>query len=234
MSQRYSHLFFDLDHTLWDTDRNAEESLSEIFEELNLTQKGIPDFETFNAKYKAHNERLWGLYSDNKVGKDAVRLHRFVHTLQDFDIHDQEIANAIADEFVLRTPRKQYLIPGTLELLDALHTKYSLSIITNGFSEAQHVKLDASGLSKYFDAVFISEEVGVHKPDPKIFHHAAQHTDAKNISQCMMIGDTYQTDVFGALNAGMTAVHFAPNGNEKHNAPVITIRSLMELLEHLY
>ena len=91
MSQKYSHLFFDLDHTLWDTDRNAEESLSEIFEELNLTQKGVPDFDTFHVQYKQHNERLWGLYSDNKVGKDAVRLHRFVHTLQDFDIHDDAI-----------------------------------------------------------------------------------------------------------------------------------------------
>ena len=109
MSQKYSHLFFDLDHTLWDTDRNAEESLSEIFEELNLSQKGVPDFDTFHVQYKQHNERLWGLYSDNKVGKDAVRLHRFVHTLQDFDIHDDAIANSLADAFVMRTPHKQYL-----------------------------------------------------------------------------------------------------------------------------
>ncbi|MBK7967289.1 MAG: hypothetical protein IPK10_19775 [Bacteroidetes bacterium] len=99
MSQKYSHLFFDLDHTLWDTDRNAEESLREIFEELNLTLKGVPDFDTFHVQYKQHNERLWGLYSDNKVGKDAVRLHRFVHTLQDFDIHDDAIANSLADAF---------------------------------------------------------------------------------------------------------------------------------------
>lgn len=233
MSQKYSHLFFDLDHTLWDTDRNAEESLSEIFEELNLSQKGVPDFDTFHLQYKQHNERLWGLYSDNKVGKDAVRLHRFVHTLQDFDIHDDAIANSIADAFVMRTPHKQYLIPGTIELLDALHTKFSLNIITNGFKEAQHVKMNSSGLIQYFDTVFVSEEVGVHKPDPKIFHYAMQYSGAKKMEDCMMIGDTYQTDVYGALNAGMTAVHFAPHGKEIHNAPVITIRSLMELLEHV-
>lgn len=233
MSQKYSHLFFDLDHTLWDTDRNAEESLSEIFEELNLSQKGVPDFYTFHIQYKQHNERLWGLYSDNKVGKDAVRLHRFVHTLQDFDIHDDAIANSLADAFVMRTPHKQYLIPGTIELLEALHTKFSLNIITNGFKEAQHVKMNSSGLIKYFDTVFVSEEVGIHKPDPKIFHHAMQHSGAKKMEDCMMIGDTFQTDVYGALNAGMTAVHFAPHGKEKHNAPVITIRSLMELLEHV-
>jgi len=231
--KKHSHLFFDLDHTLWDTDRNAEESLGEIYEELKLTEKGVPSFNQFHSIYQQHNQRLWGLYSDNKIGKEALRVHRFIHTLQEFEIHDSEIAHAIADKFVERTPHKQYLISGTIELLDALHSKFKLSIITNGFKEAQHVKMKASGLSKYFDTVFVSEEVGVHKPDPKIFTHAMLHTGAKDASECMMIGDTYQTDVFGALNAGMTAVHYSPFDEKKHNAPVITIRNLGELLEHL-
>jgi len=231
--KKHSHLFFDLDHTLWDTDRNAEESLREIFEEQNLVEKGIPDFEQFHSRYQNHNERLWGLYAENKVGKDAVRVHRFLNTLQDFEIHRPEIAHEIADQFVQRTPYKKHLIPGAFALLDELHGRYHLSIITNGFKEAQHIKLKASGLDKYFNSVFISEEIGVHKPDPKIFTHAVKHAGAVHISDCMMIGDTYQTDVFGALNAGMTAVHFAPGIEKSHDQPVITIKRLEELLEHL-
>ncbi|MBK9400998.1 MAG: noncanonical pyrimidine nucleotidase, YjjG family [Bacteroidetes bacterium] len=231
--KKHSHIFFDLDHTLWDTDRNAEESLREIFIDQQLKEKGIPDFEQFHICYKNHNERLWGLYAENKVGKDAVRVHRFLNTLQDFQIHDPNIAHQIADHFVERTPNRKHLIPGALELLDQLHGNYHLSIITNGFKEAQHIKLKASGLDKYFDTVFISEEVGVHKPDPKIFNHAVKQAGAVHVSDCMMIGDTYQTDVFGALNAGMTAVHFAPGIEKSHELPVITIRQLNEILEHL-
>ncbi|MBL7924395.1 MAG: YjjG family noncanonical pyrimidine nucleotidase [Bacteroidia bacterium] len=231
--KKYSHLFFDLDHTLWDTDRNAEESLSEIFEELELCRKGIPDFDVFHGKYKAHNERLWGLYAENKVGREAVRTHRFLLTLKDFNIDDDRMANEIADRFVKRTPFKKHLIPGTKELLDSLHPDYRLNIITNGFSETQHIKLRESGIAGYFDHVIISEEVGVHKPDPKIFHHALQIAGAASAGNCMMIGDTFQTDVFGALNAGLQAVHYAPSGSMKHDAPVITITSLRGLLEHL-
>lgn len=231
--KKHIHLFFDLDHTLWDTDRNAEESLRELFDELNLLDKGIPGFDSFHSCYRAHNEKLWGLYAENKVGKDAVRLHRFQHTLHDFNVQDDTIAHTLADAFVERTPHKRHLIPGAIELLTQLHGKYKLHIITNGFKEAQHTKLNASSIGHFFEHVIISEEVGVHKPDPRIFHHAIELSGATHADECMMIGDTFQTDVFGALNAGFTAVHFAPNGNTEHEAPVITIRHLAELLDHL-
>lgn len=231
--KKYTHIFFDLDHTLWDTDRNAEESLRELFDELKLEEKGIPGFENFHEKYRGHNEKLWGLYAENKVGKDAVRLHRFLNTFQDFEINDNDAANKLADLFVSRTPRKKHLIPGAIELLEELKERFHLSIITNGFKEAQYTKLDASDIKKYFTSVFISEEVGVHKPDPKIFHHAVKNSGANSAAECMMIGDTFQTDVFGALNAGMTAVHYSPDNKNVHAYPVITIRSLNELLEHI-
>jgi putative hydrolase of the HAD superfamily len=108
-----------------------------------------------------------------------------------------------------------------------------LHIITNGFKEAQHTKLKASSIGHFFEHVIISEEVGVHKPDPRIFHHAVKLSGAAHADECMMIGDTFQTDVFGALNAGFTAVHYSPYSNSEHEAPVITIRHLAELLDHL-
>lgn len=225
----YTHLYFDLDHTLWDTDRNAEESLRELFDELKMESKGIPGFDTFHRHYRNHNEKLWGLYAENKVGKEAVRLHRFLHTFQDFGVDDHATARQLATAFIERTPFKPHLIDGALELLNHLKGRYSLSIITNGFPESQHVKLKSSGIGQYFDHVFISEEVGIHKPDPRIFQHAMRQSGATSGDACMMVGDTFQTDVFGALNAGMQAVHYAADNKVEHGAPVITIHALREL-----
>lgn len=231
---RHTHLFFDLDHTLWDTDRNAEASLRELFEELQLEKMGIPGFEQFHDTYHNHNERLWGLYAENKVGKEAVRSHRFGQTLLDFGIDKPELIEILSQEFISRTPQKTNLIDGALDVLNTLHGKYNLAVITNGFPEAQHIKMEKSGLARFFQHVIVSEEVGVHKPDIKIFRHAMQLTGASIASECMMIGDTFQTDIFGALNAGMTAIHYSPHeGSEAHALPVITIRRLAELSEFL-
>lgn len=227
-----THIFFDLDHTLWDTDRNAEESLRELFQELQLAEKGNCCFEEFHEVYRSHNNRLWGLYAENKVGRDAVRTHRFLQTYQDFGIDDHESVHRLADEFVLRTPRRKHLIEGTEELLQYATGKYELNIITNGFKETQHIKLNESGIATYFKHIIISEEVGCHKPDPFIFKHALEISGAKDPSNCLMVGDTLPTDILGALNAGWKAVHYSPEG-EQHPDPVITVKSLRELLELL-
>ncbi len=226
--KKITHLFFDLDHTLWDTDKNAEESLRELFSELKIGEKGNCSFDEFHEVYRSHNNRLWGLYAENKVGREAVRTHRFQQTFQDFGIDDQHGVAHLADEFVLRTPQKTHLIPGAHELLQHVLPNYKLSIITNGFRETQHIKLRESGLLDYFEHIIISEEVGYHKPDPYIFKHAIELSGAAGPENCMMIGDTLPTDVLGALNAGWKAVHYSPDG-EKHPEPVITITSLHQL-----
>lgn len=224
-----THIYFDLDHTLWDTDRNSEESLKELFSEMKLQELGIPSFNAFMYQYRRHNERLWGLYAENQIAKDAVRLHRFLHTLQDFGIHDSTCASTLAEEFISRTPHKTYLIEGTVALLDSLKGKYNLSVITNGFKESQHTKLQVSGIAHYFDQVFISEEIGFHKPDPQIFHHARKLTGGPECCNCIMVGDTYQTDILGAIAAGMKAVHYAPHLEKPYGDPVITIKTLADL-----
>lgn len=231
---RHRHLFFDLDHTLWDTDRNAEESLQELFKELDLRNLGIPDFDKFHKAYRSHNEKLWGLYAENKVGKEVVRTHRFSQALLDFGIDKPELTTILSNEFIKRTPAKTQLIDGALELLEDLQGKHTLTVITNGFPEAQYIKMEKSGLARFFSHVIVSEEVGFHKPDPRIFLYAMQLTGATRTGDCMMIGDTFHTDVFGALNAGFTAVHFAPQPDETiHEPPVITIRRLKDIIPYL-
>ena len=225
----YNHLFFDLDHTLWDTDRNAMESLQEIYNELNLPDEKLPLFEDFYKTYKSHNEKLWGLYSENLIGKEAVRINRFRYTLEDFNIHDYKLAELFADEFIKRTPLKQHLMTDTIFVLDKLSLKYSMSIITNGFSESQQTKLSVSGIKKYFDHVFISEEVGFNKPDPRIFTHAMSKT-ATTTDEVIMIGDTYETDVIGAQSAGIDQILFKQKTPVHHTA-TFKISKLIELLD---
>ncbi len=228
-----THLFFDLDHTLWDTDLNAQHSLTELFVEHELESKGIPSFDAFHACYRQHNERLWGLYSENQIGKEAVRVHRFRNTLKDFNIDDDRIVSHLADAFVERTPYKSHLIEGALELLERLKGRFTMAIITNGFKEVQYIKLRESGLAPYFEKVYISEEVGINKPDPEIFLHAMRDAGAPASEKCVMIGDTYQTDIIGALRANMHAVHYVGNNGEAHPKPVITVRRLEEIGELL-
>ncbi len=229
-----THLYFDLDHTLWDTDRNAEESLSELFHELELQSLGFSGFDKFHEVYKNNNEKLWGLYAENKIGKEAVRVNRFKNTFQEFGIDNDHLVNKLADQFISITPRKSNLIDGTIELLESIKGRYHLSIITNGFKESQHTKMQASGLHKYFEHVFISEVVGINKPDPGIFRYVMEATGASSPQNCLMIGDTYETDIVGALNAGMRAVHLM-SGTKTGSAhrDVITIHHLKELQELL-
>ena len=138
---KYQHVFFDLDHTLWDTNRNSGESLEEIYVELNLAKKGIAPLEEFLKCYHSHNEILWGLWSENKITPEALRINRFVHTLNDFNIDDIELAEEMARLFLNRTPYKKHILPGAAKVLNYLKDKYTLSIITNGFKESQFIKL---------------------------------------------------------------------------------------------
>lgn len=222
------HIFFDLDHTLWDTNRNSEESLREIYSEQNIARFGIESFDAFHSVYQKHNERLWGLYAENKVGRDSVRLNRFTHTFMEFGIHDLEPAEILANEFVKRTPSKKHLIAGVQTMLEKLSSRYPLYIITNGFKESQHIKLNSSGIAHYFKEVIISEEVGAHKPDPIIFRYAEKITGNAEPEQCLMIGDTLSTDVMGACHAGWHALHFSPQKDLDENEHP-TLRSWPEL-----
>jgi putative hydrolase of the HAD superfamily len=228
--KKYKHIFFDLDHTLWDTDKNAEESLREIHHELSLTDHGLNSFESFHSCYKGHNERLWGLYSENKVGQEAVRINRFRFTLEDFSINNYELAIQLSEEFIKRTPYKTYLIENTIQILEYISASYPVSIITNGFKESQGIKLKNSGLADYFSHIFISEEIGYNKPDSRIFEHALKITGI-DASEGLMIGDNYEADIKGALAANIDQVYFTIHpGNEAATYRISALDELRKIL----
>ena len=225
-----THIFFDLDHTLWDTDKNAKESLQEIHQEIKIQENFNVSFELFHATYQKHNDILWKKYAKHEVSKSDVRINRFKYSLEELNIFDDNINEFFASHFVSRTPLKKNLIEGAIELMDYVKDRYTLSIITNGFKEVQYIKMEESGLSKYFSHVFISEEVGYNKPSPDIFKHAMQTSGAINAENCLMIGDSLEADILGAINAGMKAVYLSHESkNESTENNFITVNSLEEI-----
>lgn len=227
-----AHIFFDLDRTLWDFERNSAETLGELFAELKLNYAGIPDAKTFIDTYIQKNDLCWALYRQNKISKDRLRVERFVMALAEFQIQDDTLAHELAEKYVERSPLKTGLFPHTLETLTYLTEKYTLHIITNGFEEVQHIKLKQSGLEPYFKTVTTSERAGCKKPDAQIFKHAMAVAGAYSFNS-LMIGDDYEVDVVGALGVGMQAIHFVPDSAEVSRDDVHRVYDLRELRQWL-
>jgi putative hydrolase of the HAD superfamily len=230
-----THIFFDLDHTLWDTDKNAKESLKELHEEIKIQDNFNVSFDLFHATYQKHNDVLWKKYAKHEVTKEDVRINRFKNTLEELNVFDDSINEFFASHFVIRTPLKKNLIEGAIELMEVVKNRYTLSIITNGFKEVQYIKMEESGLRKYFEHIFISEEVGHNKPSPDIFKYAMDKSGAAEPENCLMIGDSLEADIYGSTSVGMKAIYLSPestiDSNEKNYLTVSSLNQIKTLLK---
>lgn len=226
---KYKHLFFDLDHTLWDFDANARMTLQQLHIDLHLPEKGIHDFDRFHKNYLVHNERLWAQYRTGHIRQDELRLKRMWLSLLDFGIDDEELAGQMGELFLQLLPTRTILFPDTIEVLQYLQKKgYGLHLITNGFEQTQHGKLQSSGLAPFFKVVVTSECSNSLKPEREIFDFALNKTGAR-AEESLMIGDALDVDVAGALNAGIDAVHVNYNHTIQDIQPTYTIYHLKEL-----
>lgn len=143
-------------------------------------------------------------------------------------LHPDVIPAGFEDDYVQLCPTKTNLFPDAHETLQYLQSKYKLHLISNGFRESQEVKIKGTNLGDYFQHIIISEEIGVNKPDKAIFEHALNITGAIK-SESLMIGDSLEADVYGALNFGMDAIYFNPNGLDKPDDVPVQITRLKEL-----
>jgi len=206
MEGKYEHIFFDLDRTLWHFDENSKKVLNDIYFHFKLYNT-ISSFDDFIIKYEEINNELWCLYRDNKMSKEDLVWKRFGYTLNHFNSGNDLLANEIAVFYVFHSPRQTLLFPETKNVLDYLSKKYKLHIISNGFEEVQHIKLQESGLTKYFDVIILSDKVGVKKPHPYIFKKAFSASGAK-AEKSIMIGDDLYADIYGAQRVKMDAIYF--------------------------
>lgn len=209
MDNKIKHIFFDLDRTLWDFEKSAEEAFEQIFLTYDLGSKNVPSGKAFHVAYTVHNNKLWDQYRKGEIKKEVLRGLRFKLTLNDFGIKDNELGEKIGDEYIRISPLIVNLFPYTIEILEYLAPKYKMHIITNGFAEVQAVKLRESGMKKYFDQVITSEEAGVKKPNPQIFKFAFDKSGALP-EESIMVGDDYEVDIIGAQDVGMQQIFFDP------------------------
>ncbi len=226
------HIFFDLDHTLWDFEKNSELEILDIWKQYQLFKKGISLPYEFLKVYERINGICWAKYRANELSKEILKYTRFHETLLYYGINDLKMAKSMGDSYIENSPKRTALINGALEILDYLKNKYTLHIITNGFEEVQYQKLKNCGLINYFDFIITSEKVGVTKPNPLIFNYALTKANASN-TESIYIGDNYNVDIEGAKNVGMHTIFYNPK-KEIHQSNILgDISSLIQIKELL-
>lgn len=229
---KYKHIFFDLDHTLWDYDANATVSLMELYDAHGLAGHGQFSAEQMVAAFFEVNYELWELYNAHKIGKDDIRAMRFPRVFEKMQVPLALLPKDFEEEYVALCPTKSKTFPHAHDILTYLGEKYELHIITNGFNEIQKCKLESAGLDKFFHTVVTSESSEARKPHPKIFHFAFQLTGA-SAQDSLMIGDNLTSDIAGARNVNMDHIWFNPSNQKTKleiQQEVMNLLSLRDLL----
>lgn len=227
-TKEITDIFFDLDHTLWDFDKNSGLAFSRVFKTFNISLN-LADFLTV---YEPINLAYWRLFREERIEKKALRRGRLTDAFDRFDLKfPLETIDAMAESYIDELPKDNYLFEGTTDLLDYLKSKYRLHLITNGFHSVQHKKLSNSGIAHFFESVTTSEDVGAKKPNPKVFQYALSQAQTQ-ANRAVMIGDSYEADVLGARAVGFKTIFFNyRNQNETDNG--INVRELSEIKKYL-
>lgn len=217
------HIFFDLDHTLWDFETNSDFAFKTIFKKHNVPVR----LDKFLNYYRNINQEYWKLYREDKITKDVLRIGRLKDTFTKINVSvSDKLIDNLSVDYIEVLPSYNELFEGAIEILNYLKPKYKLHVITNGFNEVQYKKLKNSGLSPYFEQIITSEDAGVKKPNPIIFNYALKKAAATS-KESIMIGDNYEADVMGAIDNGIDAIYF----NVKKVPVSHTIKSISSLLE---
>lgn len=224
----YKNLFIDLDDTLWDTYHNNKECLEELYN-LHNFGRYYASFEAFFDLYWPNNNNLWAQYRNHEINRQTLIFERFNYMLAPMGITDRTKILSINNDFLQLTTTKTGLIEGAIELLDYLHKRYRLFILSNGFREVQFKKLENSGLAGYFERLILSEDAGIQKPHKGIFDYALVNTNSKK-NESLMIGDSWDADIAGAYNSKIDQIWFNPQKEPALDfEPTFTVCSLREI-----
>jgi putative hydrolase of the HAD superfamily len=228
--KKYKGILFDLDHTLWDYEANAIETLEALFFQ-HLRHHPVA-FADFQRHFFCINTRLWADYDQGLISRDVIREQRFQRVLQEVGVDDYELSLRFSDDYVRESPTKKRLLPHALDVLNYLSARYPMAIVTNGFEDIQQVKINSAGLRPYFAAIVTSETAACKKPEPGIFELALARIGCR-ANEVLMVGDNLLTDMAGARQAGIDQVCYNPAGASHNTAPTYEIRRLDELKSFL-
>lgn len=209
-NKKYTDIFCDFDDTLYDTRGNAILSLAELYDFFHLADH-FDDPNDFYEAYWKTNVELWELYSKGEIERHYLIVERFRRPLslgRGLENITEEKCLEISDKFLELCSVKPGLVDGAQQLMEHLKAAgYRLHICSNGFHEVQYKKLTACGLMDYFDTIILSEDAGANKPSKQFFDYAFSQTNA-DPQTTLMIGDNYNTDIIGAMDAGIDTMLF--------------------------
>ena len=229
---KYKHIFFDLDRTLWDFNKNSEASLNQLYRDYNL-QSNFGSFLFFKSRFEYHNGKLWNAYYQNRIKKEDLMHRRFYLTLKESGVDDRELAKEISSDFIAISPLQTKTFPNTHKTLEYLKRKdYELHIITNGFNEVQGKKLKNCQLDLFFSCIITSEDAGANKPEQQIFNYAMNKTGARP-ENSIMVGDDLSTDIAGAQRVNIDQIFFNSQKIKHKENPTYEISNLLEITELL-
>ncbi|GAB4028866.1 YjjG family noncanonical pyrimidine nucleotidase [Spirosoma gilvum] len=226
---KYKHLFFDLDHTLWDFDRNSAECIAELYETFRLGDLGIESAAEFSRHFIAVNRKLWADYDKNLIEHSYIRQHRFPMVFQALGIDESMVKADLNAEYLKLLPYKPHLLESARDILDYLNGRFVMHIITNGFAEIQAIKMNSSEIAHYFVNVITSEKANAKKPDPLVFQYAME-ISGTTAAESIMIGDNYEADILGAKSVGLDTLFYNPEGIVVDDRPTYEIRHWNELM----
>lgn len=230
-------VWVDLDDTIWDFKNNSWEALAHVYYTAGLSV-AFADVDTWRNSYQENNHRLWALYNTGAISKEFLMMERFRKVLAEAGYPENKAINMspqLSDIYLDKLASLPHLVPGAKELLDHLrHAGYHIGIISNGFYEVQYRKMQSAGITGYFETVVLSDDIGINKPDRRIFDYALEKTAGKP-HRTIIIGDNPATDIAGALNAGWQAIYFNHNSSNTNPTPtgVIEVTSLSQILSLL-
>jgi len=230
--KKYKHIFFDLDHTLWDFEKNSDETLQELFYELKIGELGSFTLDDFMGHFRRIHHHLWDLFNQQLIDRHTIRTQRFKQIREALSVAEHPVFEQFSDAYIQRCPQKPHLIPHTVEVLDYLKNDYHLHIISNGFDEIQAVKMKSSGILHYFKTIVTSETTGARKPSKEIFEYALKASNAST-ADSLMIGDNLLTDIGGATNANLDSVFYNPEKLTHTERVTFEISSLCQIKELL-
>lgn len=227
------HIFFDLDNTLWDHNKNARLTLEELFEDHKIQESFAIPFNDFYEVYHEINEDLWIKIRDGIIDKDYLRKHRFYDTFLKFNLDDFELSQTFEHQFLDEIVKYNELVPSSLDILEYLKKKgYTIHIISNGFRDVTHRKVEESGIKAYITTITSADDVGVRKPNPKVFNYAINLAKATK-QESIIIGDDWVADIKGAKDFGIDAIYFNPLNEFSVTSEITTIKKLEELSQYL-
>lgn len=225
--KRHQHILFDLDHTLWDFERNSQETLTELYQTFALADLGSFSCEQFCGTFREVNHRLWDLYNRGEYDQARLRSERFHLILTRLGVEEEQVPASMADEYLRLCPTKPHVFPYTIDILKYLQSRYALHILTNGFADVQALKLKSAGLTDFFVEV-VTSDIGHKKPSREMFEYMLRKIKAQH-QDCIMIGDNLEADIRGAQQAGMDCIFFNPLKVEHQEKVTYEINCLSEL-----